>query len=74
MTCKPTVALAEDSIADAIYQMRHCGVRRLPVVGDYGHLVGVLSLDDVLTSRADELGAAASVITKGRQIETNARG
>jgi len=74
MTCKPTVALAEDSIADAIYRMRHCGVRRLPVVGDYGHLVGVLSLDDVLTSRADELGAAASVITKGRQIETNARG
>jgi hypothetical protein len=43
------------------------------VVGDYGHLVGVLSLDDVLTSRADELGAAAAVITKGRQIETTIR-
>lgn len=73
MTCKPTVALAEDSIADAISRMRHSGVRRLPVVGDYGHLVGVLSLDDVLTSRADELGAAAAVITKGRQVETSAR-
>jgi CBS domain-containing protein len=73
MTCKPTVALAQDSIADAICQMRHAGVRRLPVVGDYGHLVGVLSLDDVLTSRADELGAAAAVITKGRQLETTAR-
>jgi CBS domain-containing protein len=73
MTCKPTIALAQDSIPDAICQMRHAGVRRLPVVGDYGHLVGVLSLDDVLTSRADELGAAAAVITKARQIETTAR-
>jgi CBS domain-containing protein len=73
MTCKPTVALADDSIADAICQMRHRGVRRLPVVGDYGHLIGVLSLDDVLTSRADELGAAATVITKAREHEASAR-
>lgn len=73
MTPKPTVALVEDSIADVIYRMRHSGVRRLPVVRDHGHLVGVLSLDDVLTHRADELGAAAAVITKARQIESNAR-
>ena len=73
MTCKPTTALAQDSIPDAINQMRHSGVRRLPVVGDYGHLVGVLSLDDVLTSRADEIGAAAAVITKARQHESNTR-
>ena len=73
MTCKPTVALAQDSIADATHRMRHCGVRRLPVVGDYGHLIGVLSLDDVLTSRADELVAAAAVITKARQHEATNR-
>jgi predicted transcriptional regulator len=73
MTRKPTVALAEDSIGDAICQMRHAGVRRLPIVGDYGHLVGVLSLDDVLTNRADELDAATTVITKGRQLETTTR-
>jgi CBS domain-containing protein len=73
MTCKPTVALAQDSIGDAICQMRHAGVRRLPVVGDYGHLVGVLSLDDVLTNRADELDAATTVITKGRQLEASTR-
>jgi CBS domain-containing protein len=73
MTCKPTVALTQDSISDAVYRMRHTGVRRLPVVGDYGHLVGVLSLDDVLTSRADELEAAAAVITKARQHESVTR-
>lgn len=73
MTCKPTVALAQDSIADAICQMRHTRVRRLPVVGDYGHLPGVLSLDDVLTSHADELGAATAVITKAREAQPRQR-
>ena len=73
MTAEPTVALAQDSIADAICQMRRRGVRRLPVVGDYGCLVGVLSLDDVLTSSADEINAAAAVITKGRQVESATR-
>lgn len=73
MTCKPAVAFAQDSIADAICQMRHSGVRRLPVVGDCGHLVGVISLDDVLTNRADEIGAAAAVITKSRELESTTR-
>jgi CBS domain-containing protein len=73
MTCNPTVALLEDSIADALSQMRHRGVRRLPVVGDYGKLVGVVSLDDILRQRADEIGAAAAVIAKGQQRESRAR-
>jgi signal-transduction protein with cAMP-binding, CBS, and nucleotidyltransferase domain len=74
MTCNPAVILDQESVADAVSRMRHRGVRRLPVVGDYGHLAGVISLDDILTSRADEIGAAAAVITKGREFESVARG
>lgn len=73
MTRQPTVTLAQDSVADAVSQMRHRGVRRLPVVGPYGHLVGVISLDDILTQRAEEIGAAAAAITKGRQLESGTR-
>lgn len=73
MTARPTVALAQDSIVDAVCRMRHSAVRRLPVVGDYGHLVGVLSLDDVLANSAEEIVAATSVIAKGRQVESTAR-
>jgi signal-transduction protein with cAMP-binding, CBS, and nucleotidyltransferase domain len=73
MTRKPIVALAEDSVGDAVYQMRHAGARRLPVVGEYGHLIGVLALDDVLTHCANELGVAAAVITKAREFATTAR-
>jgi CBS domain-containing protein len=73
MTQKPAVVLTHDSVADALYQMRHRGVRRLPVVGQYGKLVGVVSLDDILTRHADEVGAAAAVITKARDEESRAR-
>jgi predicted transcriptional regulator len=73
MTRNPTVTLDCESTADAVSQMRHRGVRRLPVVGSYGHLIGVISLDDILTRSADEIGAAAAVITKGRDIESQTR-
>jgi CBS domain-containing protein len=73
MTCKPAVALAEESVPDAIQRMRSRGVRRLPVVGDYGKLVGVVSLDDIIRQHADEVGAAAGVIAKGREVETHIR-
>ena len=70
MTRKPIVALAEDSVGDAVCQMRHAGARRLPVVGDYGHLIGVIALDDVLAHCANELGVAAAVISKARGVAT----
>lgn len=74
MSRNPAVALEQDSVADAIYLMRRRGVRRLPVVGDYCRLVGVVSLDDILRQHADEMGAAASAMTKGRELESRARG
>jgi Mg/Co/Ni transporter MgtE len=49
--------------------MRRLGVRRLPVVGEYGQLVGILSLDDVLDVLADELQDVAGSIRNGRRIE-----
>ena len=73
MTSSPSIALVDDSVADAVAQMRHRGVRRLPVVGDSCKLVGVISLDDILRQRADEIGAAAAVIAKGRELESRAR-
>lgn len=69
MTRKPTVALIEDSLPDALNQMRRLGVRRLPVVGDYGWLRGLLSLDDVLVKMAGELEDAAGAIRREWIVE-----
>lgn len=55
-----TVAEA-DSVHEAIERMRVEGVRRLPVVGADGALVGVLSADDVTEFLAEELAGLAYI-------------
>lgn len=37
-----------DALSDVLNVMRRAGVRRVPVTDVHGHLVGILSLDDVL--------------------------
>jgi CBS domain-containing protein len=70
MTAKPVTVLTEDSIADALEQMKRVGVRRLPVVGYCGILEGVVSLDDVLTVMAHDLNSAAAAIVRERAAES----
>jgi len=73
MTRKPRTVLLEDCMDDALAQMQSTGVRRLPVLGASGHLAGILSLDDVLTTMADELGRAAKAIRREQNHEKTAR-
>ena len=44
-----------DELLDTMEQMRGKGVRRAPVVGKDGELVGILTLDDVLDILAEAL-------------------
>jgi predicted transcriptional regulator len=69
MTQDPLAAAETDSVAKALGHMRRIGVRRLPIVGVQGQLVGVLSLDDVLENMADELNAVAGSIRNEQRIE-----
>jgi CBS domain-containing protein len=73
MTRQPVVAVEESSIVSALQDMRRIGVRRLPIVGRAGQLVGVLSLDDVLDALASELNDAAGSIRKELQTESALR-
>jgi CBS domain-containing protein len=73
MTRQPVVAAEDDSIATALQEMRRIGVRRLPVVGQRGQLVGVLSLDDVLDGLAAELQNVAGSIRREQQVESALR-
>ena len=49
MTKPPVTVRAEDPIAQAAQLMYDHRVKRLPVVNDAGHLVGIVSRTDVLT-------------------------
>jgi CBS domain-containing protein len=69
MTRQPVVVNEEDSIGTALHEMRRIGVRRVPVVGRGGALVGVLSLDDILESLSEELLDVAGSIRSEVGIE-----
>jgi CBS domain-containing protein len=55
--CKPS-----DTLAEAEESMRSAQVRRLPVVDESGHLVGLLSLADLAREAARERGSKRPAI------------
>lgn len=73
MTTDLVTAREEDSLIDLMHTMRGKGVRRIPVVGVAGELIGVVTLDDVLDILAQELGLLVGAIDSGRQRERQVR-
>jgi CBS domain-containing protein len=62
MTTDLVTAGEEDSLIDLMRTMRRKGVRRVPVIGRQGALIGVVTLDDVLAILAEELGLLVAAI------------
>ncbi len=73
MTEKPVTIRESDDVLDALRMMRSRGVRRLPVTGEGGVLVGILSLDDLLEAVAEQLAELARAIAVERAHEARAR-
>jgi CBS domain-containing protein len=71
----PPVSAAEDeALADAVQRMQVAGVRRLLVHDTQGHLVGIVSFDDLLPACIAPLAGLAEVLQRGREREASARG
>jgi CBS domain-containing protein len=62
----------EDS-SEAIARMRAHGVRRLPVVGRSGTLVGIVSLDDLLKHLASDTNALLEIVARQQDRERRTR-
>jgi CBS domain-containing protein len=73
MTRNPVVVNAADPLPAALQEMRRIGVRRMPVVGKIGELLGVLSIDDVLDTLSAELGNVAGAIRNEQRVEKKLR-
>jgi CBS domain-containing protein len=69
MTRYPLLVAEGASVAGALALMRTAGVRRVPVVGARNQLLGVLSLDDVLDSVANDLMTLSGAIRGGQARE-----
>jgi CBS domain-containing protein len=63
MRRKPVVIRGEEGIFDAARTFAKTGVRRLPVVGRDGKLIGIISMDDVLILLGNEMGHIASALS-----------
>jgi CBS domain-containing protein len=73
MTRKPVVAGSDESLPTVLREMRRIGVRRMPVIGDHGELVGVMSLDDVVAALSAQLQEVAGSIRSEQAIEHTLR-
>ena len=62
-----------DEVWTALERMRSRGVRRLPVLGTQGELVGIVSTDDLLELVAEELSGLARIIGREQRQEVSRR-
>jgi len=69
MTRHLLVISEEESVDGAIAHLRARGVRRAPVVGLDGALVGLISADDLLAHVAHKLAGLAEIVGWQRSVE-----
>ena len=72
---RPPVVVANEyeDAAEALQRMRSHGVRRLPVLGPEGRLVGILTLDDLLRLAAADLNGLVDVVARQQDREHRSR-
>lgn len=67
MSRNPLVIREDEDVADALERMRSHGVRRAPVVGADGALVGLVSIDDLLEVLVEQLSSIVHLISRQLQ-------
>lgn len=63
-----------EGVFETMRLMRAKGVRRMPVVGSEGDLVGIVTLDDLMTLLAEEMAELAKLVSREQQREATGRG
>lgn len=63
-TTKLATCVAEDNVHQALATMKKARVRRLPVVGYGGSLVGVLSVNDIILAARTDKGISNKAIVE----------
>ena len=69
MSADVVTAREGDSVLDLLEVMRRKRVRRVPVVGAQGELIGLVALDDLLAVIADQMRALAAAVGAAQHHE-----
>lgn len=67
----PVAIPVSASTAQAAQAMRNVGVRRLLLVDGKGHLAGIVTLDDLIASCADQLNDLSQALERGLEHEVD---
>lgn len=67
------VGRESDSVLETLEIMKFKGVRRLPTVDREGQLVGIVTVDDLLETLAEELNELAKIVAREQSHEAAAR-
>ncbi len=67
------IGRASEDVSEVIDRMKSHGVRRIPVMDEYGKLAGILCLDDLVKRLAAEAAALAEVVTREQDREHRTR-
>jgi len=67
------VAHATEDVSEAVQRMKAHGVRRIPVMGEFQRLVGILCLDDLLKQFVTEAGALVDIVSQEQSREHRTR-
>jgi CBS domain-containing protein len=73
MCTKLVVGGAAEDVAAGVERMRLHGVRRLPVIEHDGSLMGIVTLDDILTLHAAQAGTLAGIVSIEQTQEQRGR-
>jgi CBS domain-containing protein len=62
-----------EGLSETMEIMRYKGVRRLPIVGEDGQLVGIVSIDDLLEVLAEQMTDLTKIVAREQAHEAQAR-
>ena len=66
-------AREKEGLLETMEIMRYKGVRRLPIIGGDGQLVGIVTIDDLLEVLAEQLTELARIVSREQAHEAAAR-
>lgn len=69
----PITVSEHTGVFESIQYMRDKAVRRLIVVNDEGGLIGIVTMDDLLSMLAEELGQLSALVAREHARESHSR-
>ena len=66
-------AREKEGLLETMEIMRYKGVRRLPIIGADGQLVGIVTIDDLLEVLAEQLTELARIVSREQALEAAGR-